>query len=112
MTRPWFLRLCLVAAACAALVAAQPAPRTEEPTPAPTPSDEQVAVTTRAAPPYATVGQWEGKLAVFTPQSNTPTAVYDVFIASLPPDEQTALRAGIAVQTEAELQGLLEDYTG
>ena len=112
MIRPWFLRLCLVAAVCAVLVAAQPAPRAEEPAPTPAPSNEQVAVTTRAASAYATVGQWEGKLAVFSSQNNTPTAVYDVFIASLPPDEQTALRAGIAVQTEAELQALLEDYTG
>ena len=104
------LRLCLVAALCAILWAVQPLPHTEDPTPAPT--NEQVAVTTRAAPPYATVGQWEGKLAVFTPQSNTPHTVYDVFISSLPPTEQAALRAGIAVQNEAELQGLLEDYTG
>lgn len=106
-------RLCLAVAACAVLVGAWFAlSRPEEAVPSPTPTEEEVAVPTRAAVPYATVGEWQGKLAVFTTDGDTPTAVYDVFIASLPPKEQEALYAGIPVESEVELQGLLEDYTG
>ncbi len=84
---------------------------TEEPSPAPAPPKEEVVVPTRATAPHATVGEWNGKLAVFKSDSTAPTAVYDVFIASLPPPEQEALLAGIPVYSETELQGLLEDYT-
>lgn len=105
-------RLCLVAAGCALLTAVHPTPPAEEPAPTPSLSGEEVSVTTRAPAPYATVGQWEGKLAVFAPEGDTPEAVYDVFIASLPPSEQEALCHGIPVHSETELQGLLQDYTG
>ncbi len=64
------------------------------------------------APPLATVGVWEGQLAVFPPQGGTPTTVYDVYVASLPTTEQEVLHAGIPVYTEEALQRLLEDYTG
>lgn len=76
------------------------------------------AVTKENAPkvsdtePFAVVGVWEEQLAVFSPHGGTPTAVYDVFISSLPPTEQEALRAGIPVYSSAALQRLLEDYTG
>ncbi len=85
--------------------------RAEEPSPAPIPQNEEVAVPTRATAPHATVGEWQGKLAVFKGDSTAPAAVYDVFIASLPPIEQEALLVGITVYSETELQGILEDYT-
>ncbi len=58
-----------------------------------------------------TVGIWEGKLAVFEPSTDYPMKLYDVAVASLPPEEQQKLRAGITVQSDGELQALLEDYT-
>lgn len=54
---------------------------------------------------------WEGKLALFTGENPAPDEVYDVYIQSLPPEEQERLNAGIAVDTEEELAGWLEDYT-
>ena len=54
---------------------------------------------------------WEGKLALFTGDNPAPDEVYDVYIQSLPPEEQERLNAGIAVDTEEELAGWLEDYT-
>lgn len=81
------------------------------PDPVVTPSGQQAALPT-APSPYAYVGEWEGRLAVFRTENAAPETVYDVFIASLPPSEQQALRARIPVANEVELQGLLEDYTG
>ena len=73
--------------------------------------------TTHATPttrtvPYAVVGEFEGKLAVFRNNTESPSEVLDVYIASLPESEQTALKHGIATHSEIELQRLLEDYTG
>ncbi len=108
-----FRKLGLSVAVCAVLFGTWASlARPEEPAPAPTPQKEEVVVPTRAAAPYATVGEWQGKLAVFIADSSAPTAVYDVFISSLPLAEQESLFAGITVYSETELQGLLEDYTG
>ncbi|MBE6757067.1 MAG: hypothetical protein E7552_00765 [Ruminococcaceae bacterium] len=78
---------------------------------APADTDENAPVG-NGAEPFAVVGTWDGQLAVFSSQGDTPTAVYDVFITSLPVTEQEALRAGIPVYSAAALQRLLEDYTG
>lgn len=63
-----------------------------------------------AACPY-TIGEWEGRLAVFLAGQSRPDQVFEVAIASLPASEQERLRAGIPVADDATLQRLLEDYT-
>ncbi len=57
------------------------------------------------------LGEWEGKLAVFAPNAISPDEVYDVYISTLPEEEQRRLEEGIAVYDEQTLLGLLEDYT-
>lgn len=57
------------------------------------------------------LGQWEGKLAVFSEDQPVPDEVFDVFIASLPQEEQDKLREGIRINDETELASYLEDYT-
>lgn len=58
-----------------------------------------------------TLGVWEGNLAVFEGDGEFPVQLYDVSIASLPTEEQQRLKTGITVQSNGELQALLEDYT-
>lgn len=58
------------------------------------------------------VGQWDGHLAVFENGDDTPSRLYeDIWIVSFPPQEQERLKAGIRVTSQAELHGVLEDYT-
>lgn len=73
---------------------------------------ESATTTATSAAPLYILGEWDGKLAVFTmPQTDTPSKVYDVYLSSLPAEEQTRLEAGIPVYDEKKLQSLLEDYT-
>ena len=57
------------------------------------------------------VGEWEGRLAVFSEGRQTPDQVYDVYISTLPEEEQKRLETGIPASSEKELASLLEDYT-
>lgn len=58
-----------------------------------------------------TLGVWEGQLAVFQGDNAFPQQLYEVSVAALPRVEQERLKNGIAVENEAELLRLLEDYT-
>lgn len=68
------------------------------------------STSTGTTPKYI-LGEWEGKLAVFIPPSSSPDRVYDVYVSSLPEEEQAKIEAGIAVYDEQTLAGLVEDYT-
>ncbi len=68
------------------------------------------AVSSVAAAAYR-IGEWEGKLAVFLADSPSPDEVFDVYVSTLPPEEQQRISAGIEVADEVELARLLEDYT-
>ncbi len=57
------------------------------------------------------LGVWDGKLALFTEGRDNPDEVYDVYIQTLPEEEQARLRQGIVIQSEEELASWLEDYT-
>lgn len=65
-----------------------------------------------SAAPCAYLGEWEGRLAVFRTPDAPPEEVCDVFLATLPAEEQRLLRARIPTYSEEELRRLLEDYTG
>ncbi len=60
---------------------------------------------------YGTLGVWNGKLALFCGEE-TPSAVYDVWASSLPPEEQKKLATGIPVANRAAFLALLQEYTG
>lgn len=70
--------------------------------PAPATEDEPVV--------YRVIGEWEGKVAVFLPQTHIPETVYDTSVLTLPAEEQERLRNGIAVTSREMLKKRLEDY--
>ncbi len=84
--------------------------QTQQPEPIQT---AESASAVKAAPSAAgyVVGEWEGRLAVYIKGCSAPDQVYDVYIATLPEDEQHRLKEGIAAGSEQELAALLEDYT-
>ena len=63
------------------------------------------------AQPSRVLGVWEGKLALYLGVNPVPDEVFDVFITTLPEEEQERLRAGIPITSDTELALLLEDYT-
>lgn len=73
--------------------------------PAPAPADPS------STPPRYTIGEYDGRLAVYADGQELPKEVYDVYLATLPEEEQIRLRAGIPVEDDIQLQQLLEDYT-
>ena len=44
-------------------------------------------------------------------RESSPDEVFDVYVSTLPPEEQQRISAGIEVADEVELARLLEDYT-
>ena len=90
----------------------------EDPAPEREPLSSSATVTGAESPAPASepvetyiVGEWEGRLAVFAEGRQTPDQVYDVYISTLPEEEQKRLEAGIPASDEKELASLLEDYT-
>ena len=65
---------------------------------------------TAAGEAYRVVGVWEGYVAVFLPESETPETVYDTPLAVLPEEERERLTAGVTAADSASLSRLLEDY--
>lgn len=59
---------------------------------------------------YRVIGVWDGQVAVFLPQTDSPETVYDVRVASLPEEEQQKLIDGIEVESLETLKRRLEDY--
>ena len=69
------------------------------------------SVSAVSGPMLCVLGVWEGKLARFWPDGLSPQEVYDVYVVSLPEEEQRRLEEGIPVYDDRTLAGLLEDYT-
>ena len=57
------------------------------------------------------LGVWNGQLAVFAPGAPEPYELYDIYIASLPEEEQARLQGGVIAKSKSDLESLLEDYT-
>jgi len=51
-----------------------------------------------------------GRLAVFSPQEESPLLIFDVYISTLPEYDQKLLQEGIPAQGEEQLTRLIEDY--
>ncbi len=86
--------------------------------PSPQPSSSPSSISAASVPEISSVAgitrvlsEWQGKLAVFLEGNPTPDEVFDVYIASLPVEEQKRLKAGIRVSNDTELARYLEDYT-
>ena len=63
-------------------------------------------------PPAYTIAAWEGKVAVFEGDQPFPRQVFDVYVEALPAEQRWQVQAGVAVEDDAQLSVLLEDYTG
>lgn len=57
-----------------------------------------------------TLGEKDGRLALYRSGESAPVAQYDIYTALLPERDAEQLRRGIAVQSEAELRRYLEDF--
>lgn len=68
--------------------------------------------TARYAPPPAyTIGEWEGKVAVFEGADDYPMQIFDTDVAGLPEEQRAQVEAGVRVERAEELYLILEDYT-
>lgn len=65
---------------------------------------------TSAAPKY-TFSAYQGKLALFENGYAMPVEIYDVYLDTLPPEEQTKIENGIFAESDVEIQKIIEDYT-
>lgn len=74
-------------------------------------SSAELSQTTTMIKPLYIIGAWEDKLALFIPPDTSPNQVFDVYLPSLPEEEQQRLYDGIEVFDEQTLASLLEDYT-
>lgn len=104
------LAVSLPLAALAAVRREPPGPPESSIPPAVSADDSAPAVSSVSAAAYR-IGEWEGKLAVFLAGSPSPHEVFDVYVSTLPPEEQQRIESGINVADEVELARLLEDYT-
>lgn len=59
-----------------------------------------------------TIGEWEGKLAVFEGEQPYPRQVFEVYVDALPKELQEKIEAGVFARDDAQLSVMLEDYTG
>ncbi|HCC34496.1 MAG TPA: hypothetical protein DEQ02_02195 [Ruminococcaceae bacterium] len=62
--------------------------------------------------PVYILKDYEGKLAVFPFESDTPEQILDVFISSLPEYDQRQLQKGVLVYSSEQLDSLIQDYDG
>lgn len=95
------LSVCLILAVLALTVALLYTPPASNVTPA--------SRTESGIAPY-TVGIYEGYVAVFIGEEETPNQITGIRVSLLPLQDQLDLAKGIKLQTETALAALLEDY--
>lgn len=57
------------------------------------------------------LGEYSGRLAVFSRGSQDPDLVFDVYLQALPDFDRMQLESGVAAKDYTELVALIEDYT-
>ncbi len=57
------------------------------------------------------VREYDGKVAVFTPDSELPEEIYETYVSSLPEIDREYLSKGIYIKTGTELEEIIEDLT-
>ncbi len=63
-------------------------------------------------PPAYTIGEWNGKVAVFEEDDTYPMQIFDTDVAGLPDEQRAQVEQGVPVVRAEELYQILEDYTG
>ncbi len=58
-----------------------------------------------------TLGEYDGKIALFKKGGSMPIEIYDVFVSSLPEEEKDKIREGINADSDGEILKIIEDYT-
>lgn len=59
---------------------------------------------------YVVIGIWKGYVALFDPGAEEPKQIFPCPVEALPEADQEALKNGIIVRNQRDLQQLLEDY--
>ena len=105
--------------ACMLLTACQKAP---QPQPEPQPQEEPISpaqpvenpLPDEPEEPQSPAGyllrDYEGRLAIFREESNTPEMIFDVYTRLLPQADQERLTEGISAPDYETLTRLIEDY--
>ena len=62
-------------------------------------------------PDYFTVKEYEGKIAVYKNDEESPYIVYDAYVSLLPQQDVERLKEGIVTDNRTYLQSIIEDYT-
>jgi hypothetical protein len=62
-------------------------------------------------PDYFTVKEYEGKIAVYKNDEESPYIVYDAYVSLLPQQDVERLKQGIVTDNQTYLQSIIEDYT-
>ena len=59
---------------------------------------------------YVVIGTWKGYVALFDQGAAEPKQIFPCPVEALPEADQNALKNGIIVRNQRDLQQLLEDY--
>lgn len=59
---------------------------------------------------YVVLGAWKGYVALFDQGAEEPKQIFPCPVEALPEPDQEALKNGIIVRNQRDLQQLLEDY--
>ena len=59
---------------------------------------------------YVVIGTWKGYVALFDQGAAEPKQIFPCPVEALPEPDQEALKNGIIVRNQRDLQQLLEDY--
>ena len=59
---------------------------------------------------YVVIGTWKGYVALFDQGAEEPKQIFPCPVTALPEKDQEALKNGIIVRNQRDLQQLLEDF--
>ncbi len=62
-------------------------------------------------PDYFTIKEYDGKIAVYKNEDESPYVVYDSYVSLLPQQDAERLKEGIVTDDKNYLQSVIEDYT-
>ena len=83
---------------------------TPQPQPEPQPQEEPISPAQPQSPAGYLLRDYEGRLAIFREESNTPEMIFDVYTRLLPQADQERLTEGISAPDYETLTRLIEDY--
>ena len=62
--------------------------------------------------PKYTVKEYDGKIAIFSDDDETPKKTLNIYIDELPKKDRQLLKNGITAENDEQLNRILEDYDG